>query len=350
MSKATANEPSLADQILSIVKLENPVARRIASTVFVVVGGGYLLLAAVVAEFTERYVDAEAGLKVVGAAVLLFVGLTFERVAQLLHKKTDIQIFGNEEQAYSSLRKIVDDQKIKRAKFFEYSAASSSVASLLKGIIGSGDAQSVKLLLFHPKEIRNPEKIDGSQDGKSAKVLARDNIQVNRILSNLENLSITTYQGAQDLDSCVLRIRCYEKPASLRGRNFDDRYVALGWYTYDQRARSNGDHQIWGAENPLIVAPISHDGDDVEELRDMFNKVFDDTWERATPLKKAVQGYQHWIDPSWLDAVSRRDDPEDRATGPTTSTTADIAAPAHPDNSKAHSDSSNTGTNYDAGR
>jgi len=35
----------------------------------------------------------------------------------------------------------------------------------------------------------------------------------------------------------------------------------------------------------------------------------DGMWEHAVPLKEAVEGYPHWIDPDWLDAVSRPQDP-----------------------------------------
>lgn len=261
-----------------------------------ILGGVYLILSALgLSEFVDaRSADKEAGVKVVGAAALFFLALIFEHVSQI-GKEHRIEIFGNESEAEDRLKEIIANTKIEEAKFLEYSAASPSVVNLLKSIINSGDAKSIRLLLYHPRKIEPP----------------RDNVrthrQINRILSNLENLSDTTYQD--DNPDVVLRIKCYEEPASLRGRNFNNKYVALGWYTYDHKKKRRGD-QIWGAENPLIVARGNERGGG-EEMKNMFNIVFEDFWSRAVPLKKALDGYQHWIDADWLDKVSQLEDTPD---------------------------------------
>jgi len=44
-----------------------------------------------------------------------------------------------------------------------------------------------------------------------------------------------------------IRIRCYRTPGSLRGINFGDKWIQMGWYTYDER----GDNHKFGATKIL---------------------------------------------------------------------------------------------------
>ncbi len=80
-----------------------------------------------------------------------------------------------------------------------------------------------------------------------------------------------------DFKSNVLKIRCYNQRASLRGRKFDDEMVVLGWYAYyyDPNYPEYGKNQIWGHNNPLIVARLRNEG---KILGEMFDRVFDSLW------------------------------------------------------------------------
>jgi len=127
----------------------------------------------------------------------------------------------------------------------------------------------------------------------------------------LEGLSHTTHLDADNVNEGVLRIKCYREPASLRGSNYDGKYITLGWYTYDRKIRSRQTDQLWGAENSVIIAPCSDE--DGTKLKDWFNSVFDSLWEQAESLKDAVDGYPHDIDPAWLDTVSRFERPRQQS-------------------------------------
>lgn len=77
-----------------------------------------------------------------------------------------------------------------------------------------------------------------------------------------------------------LEIRCYNKPASIRGRNFDDKCLLIGWYTYntdykdDTRNINQEGIQLWGHNNPLLLATKKNNN----LLLEYFNKIFDSYW------------------------------------------------------------------------
>lgn len=64
----------------------------------------------------------------------------------------------------------------------------------------------------------------------------------------------------------------YRNQASLRGRLIDDKYISVGWYTYDYRGGIPG-RQVWGHNNPVVTTERkSLDGD---RLSAFFTQVFD---------------------------------------------------------------------------
>jgi hypothetical protein len=285
-----ASEQGILQVTSSLLKLEAAWFRR-----FVVIS---LAVAVAVSFILAAFVDAvddSLGLKLGTVAVLFLLGVLIEHVIEL-RKEAAGEVFEDDWEAEARLKAIVLDRKPKTVKLCEYSAASIPVANLIRLVIRCADAEEIKLLLCHPRMM--------SAFGEDS----RNNHQMRRLLTNLEDLSYGTYRE-EPPDKVPLRIRCYQEPASLRGRNFDDRYIALGWYTYDRKNKRSEAPQLWGAENPVIVAPTR--GDDHNKLKDMFNEVFDDIWERAVPLKTALEGYedQHWIGEEWLAAVSQLEGP-----------------------------------------
>jgi MoaA/NifB/PqqE/SkfB family radical SAM enzyme len=80
-----------------------------------------------------------------------------------------------------------------------------------------------------------------------------------------------------------VKIKCYRTPGSLRGRNFGDRWIQVGWYTYQTSgdAKIYGSPQIWGDTNSVITAPISSPEGQI--LKSMFNEVFEKMWRESVP-------------------------------------------------------------------
>ena len=311
-----------AQRIMSVLKLEHNNVRKIFLTVVIILGGGYLLFAALFADTAEDIFGMESALKILAAAVLLILALLFETVAQL-SKEPHLEVFEDEWDAEDRQKEIVASISPKWVKMCEYSAASPPVTSLLRMLLNSDQTRSIKLLVCHPSEIHANEKrsIDKEYENPNGKV--REPHQVKRLLTNLAYLSDTVNQeiGLDEKDKIPkipLRIRCYRQPASLRGRNFDNRYVAFGWYTYDRRSARQDTQQIWGAENPVIIASATDDYG--VKLRKMYNGIFDRLWREAATLEVALREYEgdHSIDEYWLGAVSQLDEPDDPVKESTT--------------------------------
>jgi hypothetical protein len=281
MGNPKREEPSKLERIPNFLRLEDPKFRRGMYAVLAVIVVGYLILTALVGDF----IDPLIAIKGASAVVLFLLGVVIDHVIQL-RKESRVEIFPDDYKAEDRQKAIIDESRPQEVKLCEFSGHSQPAQSILRRLINSSDTKSIKLLLHHPEEICSSSNPD-----------CRADYQVNRIIGALEGLSKTTYRDVQDMNRVVLRIKCSKKPASLRGRSFDNKYIALGWYTYDR------ENQLWGAENSVILAPCNDE--DGKNLNDWFNKVFDDLWADAETLEKAVAGYSHSIDPTWLSAVSR---------------------------------------------
>lgn len=97
------------------------------------------------------------------------------------------------------------------------------------------------------------------------------------------------YHKTKDVDISGLRVKCYDIPASLRGRNFDDQFVAVGWYTY----RYDMDHttRIRGDGNVMIGASTSNE--EGIKIHDFFKKCFDgEMWPAAKQLKEVCGHFE----------------------------------------------------------
>jgi hypothetical protein len=96
-------------------------------------------------------------------------------------------------------------------------------------------------------------------------------LQKERICAQIRTLKLV------DFKDDVLKIRCYNQRASLRGRKFDNDLIVLGWYTYyyDPKYPEYGKNQMWGHNNPLIVTRLKDQG---RHLGEMFDRVFDSLW------------------------------------------------------------------------
>jgi hypothetical protein len=97
-------------------------------------------------------------------------------------------------------------------------------------------------------------------------------LQKERTCEQIRTLKLVDFKSDD-----VLKIRCYNQFASLQGEKFGDELIVLGWYTYyyDPNYPEYGKHQIWGHNNPLIVANLKNES---KCLGEMFDRVFDSLW------------------------------------------------------------------------
>lgn len=292
MEEPRRKEPSRLKRILNLRMLEDPKFRKGMFYTLAIVVVSYL----VYTEFFGDPVGPVMAIKYASAIMLFFLGVLIEHVIQL-RMGSRVEIFEDDFKAEDRQKGIIDKAKPQEVKMCEYSAKSSTAATLLRTLVSSKSTRSIKLLIKHPEEVCPSSQKD-----------CRQNFQLNQIIGKLESLSNDTYHDAQTSNSVALRIKCYRGPASLRGRNFGGKYVVLGWYTYDRKAKRRHSDQLWGAENAVIVAPCNDE--DGIKLKEWFDKVFDDLWTQAEPLNDAVAGYTHHIDSTWLEAVSQSDERE----------------------------------------
>lgn len=116
--------------------------------------------------------------------------------------------------------------KVKNVRIIQYTGC--SVTSLIKKLLDNKCA-SVHLLLFDPRSLSD-------NDEKEA--------QERRISAAIEALT--------DCDHLKnLEIKLYSVPAAIRGFNFDDKHVIVGWYVY---VRDNSKIKTIGLDNPVVSA------------------------------------------------------------------------------------------------
>jgi hypothetical protein len=194
-----------------------------------------------------------------------------------------IEVYQNDNNASRKQGEYIVNKKPRKLKFCEYS--SGSVQTLVGHLAESESTRSVQLLICHPDNAYN-------------------DYQKRRILEQISALSHSIdIEAAKNMG---LKIKCYERPASLRGRKSDDELVVFGWYTYYRKPQVQNPKQIWGAENPVVFAFMSHPHG--KTMGDWFDKMFDEHWNAAVPGQQAFSMYRSkWdISDEWLNAVNSK--------------------------------------------
>lgn len=165
-----------------------------------------------------------------------------------------------------------------KAKLLEY--ASSTIHGIISNL-ATVDCE-IQLLLQHPQYAVNAD-------------------ECRRICAQIK-----AYSGEM-ADYQHLRIRCYRERASLRGRNFDNRLIHLGWLTYHINSPSEPEN-VYGHTNPLIYSD-SERKEFFQPLSEWFDKVFDQYWYNADSLERVNTDCEELgklnIPQSWLRIVSQ---------------------------------------------
>lgn len=291
----------MIDLVRRFITLQHTRFRRVFLVVIVLVAVVLIVLAA---NFPEAF-GPRWGTQITQAAVLLLLVVLVEHVASSTDRfraleasvgnletsvgeirtsigvREGIEIYGTEYAASRKQREFVASRKPEKAQLCEYS--SDTVNSLLMDLVEADSTRSVELLVCHPDKAFNDYQRD--------RILGRMSALANSI----------TVERARNIG---LKIKCYEKPASLRGRVIDDELVVFGLYTHDRRSHLTMEQQIWGAENPVVLTFRSHPYGEI--MADWFDQVFARLWKDAIPLQRALSTYQddRPISADWLRQVS----------------------------------------------
>ena len=184
-----------------------------------------------------------------------------------LHKDNIRYFSGENDPRYKAqMLDLLNNNNINHIKMIEFSSA-----TVFKDIVMpmARRGTRIQLLICHPEKIHNLYQVERIQD------------TINKIHELI----------AEVFDKKNIEIRCYKKPASIRGRLYSDKAVCVGWYTYGSRVITgykNLDpsilikrlpYDVFGDKNALIYAdPKSQEG---KLLESMFRDTFEDMWEDA---------------------------------------------------------------------
>ncbi len=223
--------------------------------------------------------------------VLLVVLFIVYKKTQELHSKIEIGhnnqiakilVYKSQSSSYGKeLHQYFTRTTPNSADFIEYSAA--TIEPILKEL--KNNNCKIRILLQHPD-------------------VAISQLQKDRILSSLDDLFRRIFKA---YDPDLIEFRFYCLPASIRGRNFDNQLVSVGWYTYSSDPEEYAN--IHGNTNPMIN--IYTDNRYGQTLLRFFTRSFNHLWDHPGtvrldfPWKKPIPSPK--IKPKWYLTVSNKE-------------------------------------------
>jgi hypothetical protein len=176
---------------------------------------------------------------------LILVGLIVQVIALLdeLTRGPGIEsAIGHDQDAdLDRLRKYVRERRPESADLIEYS--SFMVNSLLEDL--RRQQTKIRLLICDPTTAVNAWQAQ----------------RIRTCISTLRDVTLKDYAGAT--------VRCYQLPASVRGRKIDG-YLNIGWYFYG--------HDLYGVQGTNTMITIRTDAADGRLLRELFEETFELLW------------------------------------------------------------------------
>lgn len=186
-------------------------------------------------------------------------------VAQSISGASAIRVSPDQHTDSPRIEEDVKRLRPKNADLLEYS--SDTVRSLIKTLRNQGC--EIRILL------RDPSSVNGV-------------LQQTRICNRLRSLLTPPRPGSKPVPK--IKVRCYSRDASVRGRKLGDDLINIGWYIPDLWDEKK---EIVGHENPLITADaMSPEG---RQLAAWFDNYFDKLWREATSAKKALGSYEELV-------------------------------------------------------
>jgi hypothetical protein len=204
----------------------------------------------------KRWVLEEGLLNVIMIALLVEVISYIVEIKQKSSRGSS-RIFKNQFDARQEFEQFIREQKPKKADLIELSSV--KIDGLLERLDANCD---IRLLIQHPQK-------------------AVSKLESKRIVDQLCRLQTNTLK-----DHNKVNIKCYCVPASIRGRNIDEKLLNIGWYTYS----GNKEIKVTGHANPMIN--VYTDTREGRILKEFFTKAFDQLWEQAVPFEDALKAIE----------------------------------------------------------
>ena len=233
--------------------------QKIMTAFFLVIVGIWL------SEPFHKLLPFEALMGITTSAILLFMFIVLDYLISLAKPEGLVEIYSDEHDVTDRLLHFIREERARHVKMIEYS--SKSVEPLIGQFMKPGGRTQIELLITHPKHALT--KFQRSE----------------RVCAQIKTLAHVVASSEQERQR--LKIKCYTQRASIRGRQFDERLIAVGWYTYDVKKGEEvaiGQEQIWGDKNAIVVADLRRRRE--RPLAEMFNRVFRSLWDDGTPIIK----------------------------------------------------------------
>ncbi|MGE5397186.1 MAG: hypothetical protein ACM3MK_06565 [Chitinophagales bacterium] len=216
-----------------------------------------------------KTLPVEKSISVTMGVILFFMFIMLDHLLSI--KEPDkIEVYPNEHGVGERIRSYIAEEAPHHVKMIEYSTGSIR-QSWLQNLDGVRDVR-IDLLMRHPAS---------TTDYQRKFRICPAIVELSRRFGSTSNFNVV----------------CYSSPAGLRGRNFDDRFLVVGWYTYylDPTRLVDGkpELRVVGDGNALVASYANSEKGAF--LKNMFNRVFDDLWRNGSPLEEVCGAYP-WCD------------------------------------------------------
>jgi hypothetical protein len=193
---------------------ERTISYKEKARIFINKYRGWILSAIVIVHIArslglESFIPQEA--LIITTVVVMFYIL--DDIADRVQTGDSHVRFNDQNQIYADLERWVDDNKVKNARFYQYSG--TNALHLVEKLLGSGT--SVELYVQNLETVRLLKLY-----------LQEDLIRVSqaRLLGDMSNPA----KGSQLIQN--LKIYCVDPPITFRAIIFDQDLIAVGWYWY----------------------------------------------------------------------------------------------------------------------
>ena len=205
-----------------------------------------------------------------GTSIIFLMILLADDIIDIkgLISEPNIEVYGDYIDTNNDLRTYIEDVRPKNVYMIEYS--SWCVQELIGSLIKTQTLPNIYLLMQHPKE---GESIHNQKE---------------RIWDQITN---TIYQQDEFKKHSNLKILFYKQRASLRGRNFDNKLINVGWYIY--KYDENGAQNVYGHNQPTITFREGYRG--FSDTKKMFNDTFKNLWKHGIRLTEVCEEYENKI-------------------------------------------------------
>ena len=169
------------------------------------------------------------------------------------------KLFTDDMKALEDISMFIKSRSVKNVDAIEYSGI--TITNMIRDLMKT-DCK-IRLLLYDPRSTDDP--------------IQRARIKDSYFMKRNE------FENAGKASN--LQIGFYETPASLRGRNFDNRYVSAGWLVFFKSVNPKRTKmQVRGHDKPIVNTYASTKEGSI--MLDFFNEQFDKLWKTRIDPKQ----------------------------------------------------------------